>query len=271
MPPAKLLLGNDKRIIYNYDTDEYVKRIGVFDSGVGGLSVLRQIHRRLPTIPTIYFADQGNLPYGERPIEEIQRFAKESAEFLIRYGARVIVIACHTASAAGLHELRRIYPEIPFVGIEPAVKPAAEQTKTGVIGVLTTRATANSDLYRRVVERFARDVRVITVPAPGLVTMVEQGTQDTPEGEAILRGYLQPLIDANADQLVLACTHFPFLARQLARFSEMMLVDPSEAVARQVARVLPPIIVPSDTKPLYYTSGALDVFKEQVDRLIGSE
>jgi glutamate racemase len=268
MPPAKLLPANAERIAYDDDTDESVKRIGVFDSGIGGLSVLRQIHHRLPTIPTIYFADQANLPYGERPIEEIRGLARGAAEFLIRYGARVIVIACHAASAAGLHELRRMYPEIPFVGIEPAIKPAAEQTKTGVIGVLTTRATANSDLYRSVVERFAAHVRVITQPAPELVTMVEQGTQDTPEGEAILRGCVQPIIDAGADHLVLACTHFPFLGRSLARLTDMTLIDPGAAVARQVARVLPPILTPSAADPLYYTSGDVAAFRQQVARLL---
>lgn len=268
MQPVKVPPASLKRITYRYDTDEYVKRIGVFDSGVGGLSVLREIHRHLPQLPTIYYADQANLPYGERSLEDIRGLVKKSAEFLIGYGARIIVIACHTASAASLHDLRASYPEIPIVGMEPAVKPAAEGTKTGVIGVWTTRATAQSSLYRSVIERFAGNVRVITQPAPDLVTMVENGTQDTPEGEAILRRYLQPLIDAHADHLVLACTHFPFLAPKLSAMSDITLVDPSAAVARQVARVLPAIVVPSASRPLYYTSGSLEAFKTQVHRLL---
>lgn len=238
---------------------------------MGGLSVLREIHRHLPQYPTVYYADQAHLPYGMRTPEDVRRLVDHAADFLIARGARMLVIACHTASAASLHELRAKHPTIPIVGMEPAVKPAAERTRTGVIGVLTTRVTAQSALYQRVVERFAAHVRVITLPAPELVTMVEAGTQDTPEGEAILRRCIQPMIDANADHLVLACTHFPFLADKLKLMTDMTLVDPGAAVARQVARVLPADLVPHETPPLYFTSGDPHAFDAALRQLIGVE
>lgn len=245
------------------------KRIGVFDSGVGGLSVLREIHGHLPNIPTIYYADQAHLPYGMRTPEDVRQLVDLAAEFLIAHGARVLVIACHTASAASLHELRARHRDIPIVGMEPAVKPAAERTQTGVIGVLTTRVTAQSELYRKVVDRFARGVQVITQPAPELVTMVEQGTQDTPEGEAILRRYVAPLEAAHADYLVLACTHFPFLADKLQALTDIALIDPGAAVARQVTRVLPADVVPADAAHLYYTTGDPAQFQRSLNRLLG--
>lgn len=244
--------------------------VGVLDSGVGGLSVLREIHRVLPDVPTLYFADQAHIPYGPRSAEEIRSYVEAIAEFLIGQGAVVIVMACHSASAASLVDLRARNPKVPIVGMEPAVKPAAEATRSGVIGVLTTQATANGALYRRVVSRFARDVRVITRVAPELVTMVEQGTQATPEGEATLRRVVEPLIAAGADQIVLACTHYPFLKASLQQITGIALVDPGAAVARQVARVLPDVpFAPGANR--YITSGAPDAFRAMLKRLIGVE
>ncbi len=247
--------------------------VGVLDSGVGGLSVLREIHRLLPDISTIYFADQGHLPYGPRPAGEIRRFVDAIADFLIRQGASVIVIACNAASAASLHDLRARHPEVPFVGMEPAVKPAAEATQTGVIGVLTTQATANGDLYRRVLERYASRARVITQVAPELVTLVEQGRGDAPESQPIIQGYLQPMLDAKADQIVLACTHFPFLADAIRALAGVTLIDPSVAVARQAARVLPPQILPADhaiaPRNVYFTSGDPAAFRLMLRQLTG--
>jgi glutamate racemase len=245
--------------------------IGVFDSGVGGLAVLREIHRLLPDIPTLYFADQGHLPYGPRSADEIRRFVEAIADFLIQRGAGVIVIACNTASAVSLLELRARYPHVPFVGMEPAVKPAAEATETGVIGVLSTQITANGDLYRRVQERFAGNVKVVTQVAPELVLMVEQGSAKTPESQQVIRDYVQPLVDAGADHIVLACTHFSFLADDLQYVSGLSLVDPAPAVARQVARVLPPTVHPSGAENRYFTSGDPEAFRAALKRLIGVE
>ncbi|MCC6613961.1 MAG: glutamate racemase [Anaerolineae bacterium] len=249
--------------------------IGVLDSGVGGLSILREIHAQLPDYPTIYYADQAHLPYGPRPQAEIRAYIEQISDYLIAQGAAVVVIACHAASAAGLHYLRARYPDVPFVGMEPAVKPAAERTKTGVIGVLTTTATAEGALYRRVVERFAAEVRVITQVAPSLVTLAEAGAPDTLDSRAIVAAQVDPLLAAGADQIVLACTHFPFVAPLIRAQvgTRAALVDPSAAVARQVGRIIgqPEAIAMSDSMPMrrYCTSGDPQAFADVMARLCG--
>ncbi|MBE0688569.1 MAG: glutamate racemase [Anaerolineae bacterium] len=250
-------------------------RIGVLDSGVGGLSVLREIHAQLPDYPTIYYADQAHLPYGPRPQAEIRRYVEQIADYLIADGAAVVVIACHAASAAGLHYLRARYAGVPFVGMEPAVKPAAERTKTGVIGVLTTEATADGALYQRVVERFAAEVNVITQIAPELVTLAEAGAPDTPESRAMVAAQIAPLLAAGADQIVLACTHFPFVAPLIraAAGAHAALVDPSAAVARQVQRIVAQqggVAQPGDAiMNRYCTSGDPAVFAAVIAQLCG--
>jgi len=232
-------------------------KIGVLDSGVGGLSVLREIHRLLPNHPTIYVADQLHLPYGPRPADEVRAFVFSITEFLIERGAAVIVLACNAASAASLLPLREANPDVPFVGMEPAVKPAAEATQTGVIGVLTTRTTADGPLYERVLNHYARDVQVITQVAPELVHIAEAQSQHTPEGRAVIARYIEPLLEAGADQIVLACTHFPLLADaiQAVAGSAVTLVDPSPAIARQIVRVWPPNLTPQPAPNQYFTSG----------------
>ncbi|RMF78599.1 MAG: glutamate racemase [Chloroflexi bacterium] len=245
--------------------------IGVLDSGIGGLSVLREIHRLLPDYPTIYFADQKHLPYGPRHPDEIHNFVRAICEFLFDEGARVIVIACHTASAASLLRLRDAYPQIPFVGMEPAIKPAAERTRTQTIGVLMTQTTAEGALYRRVLARYAANVRVITQVAPELVIMAERGTQHTPEGRAILRRYLEPMLAAGVDHIALACTHFPFLSEALQSIvgDDVTLIDPSPAIAQQVRRIWPADVVPSDLPHRYFTSGDAQHFQMSIEKLLG--
>lgn len=249
--------------------------IGVLDSGVGGLSVLREIHRVIPQIPTIYFADQAHIPYGPRSAEEIRSFVDVITAFLIAQGASVIVIACHAASAASLYPLRQQNLGVPFVGMEPAVKPAAEATRSGVIAVLTTQATANGTLYKRVLTNHAASVRVLTQVAPELVTMVEQGTQDEAASDAIMHRLVDPLVNAGADQLVLACTHFPFLKEALGRVTNLPLVDPSAAVAReaarQVARVLPTREVSKPGVHRYFTSGDPATFRSMLRQLLDED
>lgn len=251
--------------------------IGVLDSGVGGLSVLQHIHRLLPDNPTLYFADQQHVPYGPRPAHEIDAYVTAIARFLLGQGARVIVVACHAASAASLYHLRASYPDVPFVGIEPAVKPAAASTRSGVVGVLTTQATADGQLYRQVLERFAVGVQVLTRPAPDLVQIVEQGNQQTAAGRAALRRHVAALTAAGADQIVLACTHFPFLADEIRALAGpgVTLVDPGPAVARRVAQVLPcPVadngaVAATDASHHYYTSGDPVHFGELLALLLG--
>jgi glutamate racemase len=246
-------------------------KIGVLDSGVGGLSVLREIHRLLPHHPTVYVADQLHLPYGPRSAEEVRAFVFSITEFLIEQGGAVIVLACNTASAASLLPLRDTFPDTPFVGMEPAVKPAAEATKSGVVGVLTTRTTADGPLYERVLNQYARDVQVITQVSPGLVPIAEAQSQHTAEGRAVIRGYIEPLIEQGADQIVLACTHFPLLtdAIQDIAGSHVTLVDPSPAIARQVARVWPENITPSPAPNQYFTSADPSHFQVMLHQLIG--
>ncbi|MFW5692032.1 MAG: glutamate racemase [Chloroflexota bacterium] len=244
--------------------------IGVLDSGVGGLSVLREIHRLLPDYPTLYFADQLHVPYGPRSNEELLTFVDAITRFLLARGARVVVLACHAASAAALYTLRQRYPAVPFVGIEPAVKPAVTRSREQRVGVLTTWATAEGSLYRRVLERFAGGAQVITQVAPELVDLVERGTANTPEGQRLIMEIVQPLMAAGADEIVLACTHFPFLMESIRRAAgpDVELVDPGPAVARQVARVLPADVQPAAQPPRYFTSGDPGRFREQIRRLI---
>ncbi|MFN8528083.1 MAG: glutamate racemase [Anaerolineae bacterium] len=249
--------------------------IGVFDSGVGGLSILREIHSLLPAYPTLFFADQGHLPYGPRPHAELLTFSDGIVRWMQACGVQVIVIACHSASAAALYDLRMRYPQLPFVGIEPAVKPAAENTRSGVIGVLSTQATADGDLYRRTVARYAADVRVLTRVSPDLVTLVERGDWDTPAGMDIIRAHVDPLVTAGADQIALACTHFPFLIDRLreAVGESVTFVDPSMGVARQVGRVLEQQgIAPFEGETFthaYATSGEPDALRRMLNHLLG--
>lgn len=247
--------------------------IGVLDSGIGGLSVLRQIHRLLPNHPTLYIADQSHLPYGPRPAAETRGYVTAITRFLLERGAAVIVLACNAASAASLYDLREKYPNVPFVGMEPAVKPAAAATRTGVIGVLTTRTTANGALYQRTLERHAGRARVLTQIAPELVMIAESGSADTPENRDIIRRYIEPLVEAGADQIVLACTHFPFLSETIQDIAGpgVELVDPAPAVARQVARVWPDGLTPTPAPNEYFTSGSPALFQTMLKRLTGVE
>lgn len=214
--------------------------IGLFDSGVGGLSVAREVRRQLPTCPILYLADQGHAPYGSRPLTEIRSFARAITCFLLAHGAQVIVIACNTASAAALHRLRCEFPDVPFVGMEPALKPAAERTRTRHVGVIATAATFQGELFASLVDRFATDVVVHTQVCAQLVPLVEAGELDSPRTRAAVQGYLTPLIAAGIDELVLGCTHYPFLRPLIEETvgPHVEVIDPAGAVARQVGRIL---------------------------------
>lgn len=214
--------------------------IGVFDSGVGGLSVLRAIRQELPREPVIYLADQSHVPYGPRPLEEVQSFSEGITRYLLAEGAKLVVVACNTASAAALHHLRQVFPPIPFVGMEPAVKPAAECTKTGVVGVLATPATFQGALYASVIERFANGVTVLQHTCPGLVSQIEDGRLDAPKTRAILEEALRPMLEQGIDTVVLGCTHYPFVIPLIQEIvgPAVRVIDPAPAVARQVRRLL---------------------------------
>ena len=214
--------------------------IGVFDSGVGGLSVLRAIWQELPYEETIFLADQGHVPYGPRPLEEVRAFAEGITRYLLGQGAKLIVVACNAASAAALQHLRQVFPDTPFVGMEPAVKPAAESTHSGVVGVLATPATFQGALYASVVERFASGVRLLQHTCPGLVMQIERGDLNGPTTRRILEDALLPMLPQGIDTIVLGCTHYPFVIPMIQEICgpQVRVNDPAPAVARQVRRVL---------------------------------
>lgn len=213
--------------------------IGVFDSGVGGISVLREIRRLLPGENLVYYADSGHCPYGGKTREQIQARAVAITEYMMARGAKLIVVACNTATIAAVEQLRATYP-MPFVGMEPAVKPAAAQTRSGVVGVLATGAALAGDKFHKLVADHARGVRVITQPCPGLVEQVEAGLLDTPETRALVERYTAPLLQQGADVMVLGCTHYPFLRPLIQDVvgKDVSLIDTGAAVARQAQRLL---------------------------------
>lgn len=249
--------------------------VGIFDSGVGGLSVWQEIARQLAHEDTVYLADQAHVPYGPRPLDEIQAFSQAITSFLLEQTCKLVVVACNTASAAALQYLRRQFPAVPIVGMEPAVKPAAEHTHTRTVGVLATQATFQGQLFASVVERFASDVRLVNQVCPGLVGQVEAGRLDTPDTLDMLREYLAPVIEAGADTVVLACTHYAFLAPAIRRVagSAIEVIDPSPAVARQVRRVLEQrrLLAQADQvgRSRFYTTGDPAPFARLVCRLTG--
>ncbi|MBN1429836.1 MAG: glutamate racemase [Anaerolineae bacterium] len=246
--------------------------IAVLDSGVGGLSILREIRRQLPEENFLYFADQGHVPYGPRPLTEIQSFVRGIARFFLLHDARVIVLACNAASAAGLHDARRTFPQTPFIGMEPAIKPAAERTRKGVIGVITTKATYQGELFASAVDRFANDIEVVTQVCPEFVTLVEAGRLDGEEVHQAVQSYLTPLIEAEIDELVLGCTHFPFLTPIIRAVigEQVEIVDPGPAVAQQTKRVVSqyPNRSRSTGSVTYFTSGDASIFHEIAQQLL---
>ena len=214
--------------------------IGIFDSGVGGLSVLQEIRKQMPEESIIYFGDQGHVPYGPRPLQQVRDFSEGITRYLLDKGAKLIVVACNAASAAALTYLRETVSNISFVGMEPAVKPAAEHTETGVVGVLATPATFQGKLYASVVERFAAGVRLLQNTCPGLVQQIELGELDSPKTRAILEAALRPMLEQDIDTVVLGCTHYPFVIPVIQQIvgEKIRVIDPAPAVARQAGHLL---------------------------------
>lgn len=226
-----------------HDSSDDIPRpgvIGVFDSGVGGLSILRPLREMLPAHDVVFVADQARVPYGPRPLDEVRRFSVGITRVLLDLGTDVVVVACNTASAAALQHLRKTFPDTPFVGMEPAVKPAAALTKTRTVGVLATPATFQGALFASVVERFAQGVTVLERTLPGLVERIEAGDLDSRETRRIVRHGVRPLIDQGADTLVLACTHYPFVIELIAAEAGpgVEVINPALAIARQTKRVI---------------------------------
>lgn len=214
--------------------------VGVLDSGVGGLSVLRRLRALLPAEHFLYFADQAHIPYGPRDPVEVRGFTAGITRFLLRRGAKLIVVACNTASAAALDYLRATFPDVPFVGMEPAVKPAAQSTRSGRVGVLATPSTLNSHRYAGLMARYAGRIQVYEDPCAGLVQLIEAGALAAPEARRLLQRAVEPMLRAGVDTLVLGCTHYPFIRPLLTEIAgeNVAIIDPAPAVARHTRNVL---------------------------------
>ena len=250
--------------------------IGLFDSGVGGLSIWRQVVHALPSESLLYVADQANVPYGHRSADEIRANSLGIADYLVTQGCKAIVVACNTASAVALEPLRQRYPQLPILGLEPAVKPAVQLTRTGVVGVMATPATFQGQLYRATVGRYASAVQVVEQVCVGLAELVEQGDLEGPDCDARLMGYLQPMLDAGADTIVLGCTHYPFVIESIRRLvgPAMAVLDPAPAVARHLADVLGQAGLlaaePADLlAPRFATTADPLAFNRALSRLVG--
>ena len=237
--------------------------------------MLRAMRGLMPEEAIVYFADQGHVPYGPRPLQQVRNFSEAITRFLLEQGAKLIVVACNTASAAALHHLRQNFPNVSFVGMEPAVKPAAERTQTGKVGVLATPATFQGALYASVLERFANGVQVLQHTCPGLVAQIEKGDLDGDETRKILEEALRPMLDRGIDTVVLGCTHYPFVIPLIEQIvgENVRVIDPAPAVARQAKRLLEAsgIKKPAwEPAPVcFYTSGDAGVLTSMLPILLG--
>ena len=212
--------------------------IGLFDSGIGGTSIWKEVHALMPFENTIYLADSKNAPYGLKSKEEIIALSSKNTEFLLNNNCKIIVVACNTATTNAIKELRAKY-NVPFIGIEPAIKPAALQTKTQTIGILATKGTLNSDLFHQSVANHP-DVKIIEQIGHGLVQLIENGDINSPEMEELLKSYLNPMVEKNIDYLVLGCSHYPYLIPQIKKIipEHIKIIDSGEAVAKQTQKIL---------------------------------
>lgn len=246
------------------------KPIGIFDSGVGGTSLWKEIHKLLPNENSIYLADSSNAPYGIKEKEAIIQLSIKNTEYLINQGCKLIVVACNTATTNAISVLRETY-NIPFIGIEPAIKPAALNTQTKAIGILATKGTLSSDLFHKTTNLFANNINVIERIGEGIVELIESGQLDSEEMKSLLRIYLQPMIDANIDHLVLGCTHYPYLIPILIDLlpKHVKIIDSGEAVARQTKSVLEDhhLIDLQTTNPInqFYTNGNPKIMQSLLD------
>lgn len=244
--------------------------IGFFDSGVGGTTVLREVQGLLPRHDLLYLGDQARCPYGPRDMATLRQFSLENTQWLLARGAQFIVIPCNTASAAALHWLREEVPEVTFVGMVPALKPAALTTQSGVVGVLATPATMQGQLLRDVMAQWAEGITVVEQVGLGLVEAIEAGELTTPATYRLLEGYLRPMMQAGADTVVLGCTHYPYLNPLIQTIApSLRIVDAAPAVARQVARVAAQLGVAESQTPTitYTTTGDHAEFAEFLNRM----
>ncbi len=244
--------------------------IGIFDSGVGGLTIYEEIHRLLPNENIIYLADSKNAPYGEKSKEEIINISVKNTDFLLSHDCKLIVVACNTASTNAVKYLREHY-DIPFIRVQPAIKPAALNSKTKVVGILATKSTLKSELLYETSQRFAQGVDVVEKVGHGLVTLIESGKMHSDEMTVLLKKHVQPMLEKNIDHLVLGCTHYPFLTDQIQEIvgDKVRILDSGEAIARQTKVILEQEgLINLDSKEnerLFYTNKDPQVMQKILD------
>jgi len=259
------------------DISTETAKIGIFDSGIGGLSILREIRSCINDIPLSYIADQAHVPYGDRMASEILLFSRSISRFLIKNGAKMIVVACNTASAAALQQLRHDFPDVPFVGMEPAVKPAAQTTQSKVVGILATPATFQGKMYHTLVEKFASNVRILNSTLPGMVQIIENGKMDDKKAYKIVEKAVLPMVEEGADTIVLGCTHFPFILPLIRNIAgpKIEVIDPAPAIAKRTAFLVKEnkkLFEPTTNKKgeiFFATSGDPEKFQAMIRNLLG--
>jgi glutamate racemase len=248
--------------------------IGIFDSGVGGLSIWKEIDSLLPDESVVYYADSANCPYGEKTQDEVIRLSERVTRFLIDKGCKIIVIACNTVTSMAIDSLRKKF-DIPFVGIIPAVKPASINSKTGVIAILATTGTLNSKKFNEARKEFSENTEIISVEGGDLVDIVENGLQGTKQAEEALRKHIDPLMERHIDHLVLGCTHFPFLIDDIKKITgnSVILDNPAPAVAKQTKSILEREKItasPDNEKQTeFFSSGNINVLKKMLENTTG--
>lgn len=239
--------------------------IGIFDSGIGGTSIWREIHQLLPDEKTIYLADSKNAPYGQKSKQEIIALSMKNTDLLLKMNCKLIVVACNTATTNAIRELRAKY-DVPFIGIEPAIKPAATHSQTQTIGILATQGTLISDLFNKTAQKF-QSTKIIEQVGHGLVQLIESGQINSPEMTKLLESYLKPMIEANIDYLVLGCSHYPYLIPQIRKIlpDHIRIIDSGEAVARQTQNLLKNKVgftSEKNNQPVFYTNSNPKVLRE---------
>ena len=245
--------------------------IGIFDSGLGGLSVLRYAQERFPNEAFVYLADQHRAPYGDRSRDEIFTYTNIAVNRLLELDVKGVVIACNTASDVALDRMRELHPDLPFVGIEPAVKPAVASSRNGIVGVLATTGTVTGSRLRSLISKYAGASTVLTQACPGLVELIEDGLGDSEHAEALLREYVTPLIAAGVDTLVIGCTHYSFVADRIGEIAgpTVTIIDPADAVAKQIGRAISIDGTAGATR--YETSGDAARMRRQLQEMFDVE
>ncbi len=263
-------------IFYLIMSNNTINPVGMFDSGLGGVTVWKRVTELLPSESVVYYGDNLNCPYGSRSEEEILELTCKGVEFLLEKGCKSVVVACNTATAAAIDKLRSIY-DIEFIGMEPAVKPASVNSVTSAVGVLATRGTLNGRLFNETSRRFASGIELVVQIGEGLVELVETGESNSEEARRLLKKYIEPMMEKSVDHIVLGCTHYPFYTEQIERMTgnRIKVLDPAPAVAKQLKRKLEEreLLNSDNTKPFhaFYFTGAIDVAEKLLKQISSSE